>query len=61
MFSILPPRRRHKSPHLVSIQEALEEIRAGRMIILMDDEDRENEATCAWRPSWSRPSTSISW
>jgi 3,4-dihydroxy 2-butanone 4-phosphate synthase/GTP cyclohydrolase II len=43
MFSILPPRRRHKSPHLVSIQEALEEIRAGRMIILMDDEDRENE------------------
>jgi 3,4-dihydroxy 2-butanone 4-phosphate synthase/GTP cyclohydrolase II len=26
-----------------SIPEALEEIRAGRMIILMDDEDRENE------------------
>ena len=43
MFSILPPRRRHTSPHLVSIQEALGEIRAGRMIILMDDEDRENE------------------
>src|SRR5262245_22856727 len=43
MFTILPPRRRHTSPHLVSIQEALEEIRAGRMIVLMDDEDRENE------------------
>ena len=28
---------------MVSIREALEEIRAGRMIILMDDEDRENE------------------
>ncbi|HWP64711.1 MAG TPA: 3,4-dihydroxy-2-butanone-4-phosphate synthase [Candidatus Limnocylindria bacterium] len=28
---------------IVPIDEALEEIRAGRMIILMDDEDRENE------------------
>ena len=28
---------------IVTIEEALEEIRAGRMIILMDDEDRENE------------------
>ncbi len=35
-----PPAR---SPHLVSIEEAIAEIRAGRMIILMDDEDRENE------------------
>jgi 3,4-dihydroxy 2-butanone 4-phosphate synthase/GTP cyclohydrolase II len=28
---------------VVSTEEAIEEIRAGRMIILMDDEDRENE------------------
>ena len=28
---------------LVSIEAALEEIRAGRMVILVDDEDRENE------------------
>ncbi len=28
---------------IVSIEEALDEFRAGRMIILMDDEDRENE------------------
>ncbi len=28
---------------IVSIEEALAEIRAGRMVILMDDEDRENE------------------
>jgi 3,4-dihydroxy 2-butanone 4-phosphate synthase/GTP cyclohydrolase II len=28
---------------IVRTEEALEEIRAGRMIILMDDEDRENE------------------
>jgi len=34
--------RRH-SPHVVGIDEALAELRAGRMIILMDDEDRENE------------------
>src|ERR687884_2366207 len=27
----------------VSIPEAIEEIRAGRMIVVVDDEDRENE------------------
>jgi 3,4-dihydroxy 2-butanone 4-phosphate synthase/GTP cyclohydrolase II len=34
---------RAKSPYVVGIDEALAELRAGRMIILMDDEDRENE------------------
>jgi 3,4-dihydroxy 2-butanone 4-phosphate synthase/GTP cyclohydrolase II len=34
---------RSKSPHVVGTEEALAEIRAGKMIILMDDEDRENE------------------
>ena len=29
--------------HIVPIEEAIAEIRAGHMIILMDDEDRENE------------------
>ena len=44
MFSVPPPiPPDHTSPHIVSIEEAIEEIRAGRMIILMDDEDRENE------------------
>ena len=28
---------------LVGIEEAVEEIRQGRMVILVDDEDRENE------------------
>jgi 3,4-dihydroxy 2-butanone 4-phosphate synthase / GTP cyclohydrolase II len=37
----MSPRR--QSPHVVGVEEALEELRAGRMIILMDDEDRENE------------------
>ncbi len=27
-----------------SIEEALEEIRGGRMVVVCDDEDRENEA-----------------
>jgi 3,4-dihydroxy 2-butanone 4-phosphate synthase/GTP cyclohydrolase II len=43
MFSIFPPRTPRTSTDIVSIEEALAEIRAGRMIILMDDEDRENE------------------
>jgi 3,4-dihydroxy 2-butanone 4-phosphate synthase/GTP cyclohydrolase II len=32
----------HKPP-FASIEEAIQEIRAGRMIVLVDDEDRENE------------------
>src|SRR5437763_12259063 len=34
---------RRPGSHIVDTEEALAEIRAGRMIILMDDEDRENE------------------
>src|SRR5260370_8909937 len=37
----MSPRR--QSPYVVGIEDALAEIRAGRMVILMDDEDRENE------------------
>jgi 3,4-dihydroxy 2-butanone 4-phosphate synthase/GTP cyclohydrolase II len=37
----MSPRR--PGSHIVDIEEALDELRAGRMIILMDDEDRENE------------------
>jgi hypothetical protein len=43
MFSTPPATPVPKSPYVVSTEEAIEEIRAGRMIILMDDEDRENE------------------
>ena len=32
----------NKSP-FTSVEEAVEEIRQGRMIVLVDDEDRENE------------------
>jgi 3,4-dihydroxy 2-butanone 4-phosphate synthase/GTP cyclohydrolase II len=34
---------RRKGSRIVPIEEALDEFRAGRMVILMDDEDRENE------------------
>jgi 3,4-dihydroxy 2-butanone 4-phosphate synthase/GTP cyclohydrolase II len=36
-------RRRREGSPFASIPEAIEEIRQGRMIILVDDEDRENE------------------
>ena len=42
MFGELVPREKSKAP-FISIEEALEEIRRGRMIILKDDEQRENE------------------
>src|SRR5271170_7593769 len=32
-----------RKPPFASVEEALEEIRAERMIVLVDDEDRENE------------------
>ena len=42
MFGGLIPRARSHPP-FVSIEEAIEEIRRGRMVVLMDDEERENE------------------
>ncbi len=42
MFGGLIPRARAHPP-FVSIEEAIEEIRRGRMVVLMDDEERENE------------------
>ncbi len=36
------------------IEAALEDIRQGRMVILVDDEDRENEGDFVWRQSSSR-------
>ena len=43
MFPTGPQRSDRSSRHLAAIEEAIAEIRAGRMIVLMDDEDRENE------------------
>ena len=42
MFGEISPRARAKAP-FISVEEALEETRRGHMLILMDDEQRENE------------------
>ena len=42
MFGEINPRKRARAP-FISVEEALEETRRGHMVILMDDEQRENE------------------
>src|ERR1039457_3258935 len=42
MFGEISPRKKPPAP-FISIEEALDETRRGHMIILMDDEQRENE------------------
>jgi len=44
-----------ESSSLNTVPELLEEIRAGRMIVLMDDEDRENEGDLVMAASKVRP------
>lgn len=48
-------------PVLVGIEEIIDEARNGKMYILVDDEDRENEATSSFPRKWRRPWRSISW
>ena len=49
------------STSLDSIEEAIEEYRRGRFVIIVDDEDRENEGDLVIAaPSSSTPSTSTS-
>jgi 3,4-dihydroxy 2-butanone 4-phosphate synthase/GTP cyclohydrolase II len=43
------------TPGLNSIEELLEELRAGRMVVVMDDEDRENEGDLLMPASLVRP------
>ena len=38
-----------------SIEEIVEDIRAGRMVVLVDDEDRENEGDLVMAASHARP------
>ena len=38
-----------------SIEEALEEIRAGRMVVVCDDEDRENEGDLTLAAQFATP------
>src|ERR1700739_1822974 len=41
--------------HLNSIGELLAELRAGRMVVVMDDEDRENEGDLIMAPAHPPP------
>src|SRR5215470_782699 len=43
MFGEITPRAHSPQAPFITVEEALEETRRGRMIILMDDENRENE------------------
>lgn len=46
---------------ICSVEEAVEDIRQGRMIILVDDEDRENEGDITIAAEHVTPEPSISW
>ena len=46
---------------LVGPEEIIDQARNGRMFILVDDEDRENEAISSFRRRWRRQKRSISW
>jgi 3,4-dihydroxy 2-butanone 4-phosphate synthase/GTP cyclohydrolase II len=43
------------------IEEAIEEIRAGRMVVVCDDEDRENEGDLTMAAQFVTPRRSTSW
>jgi 3,4-dihydroxy 2-butanone 4-phosphate synthase/GTP cyclohydrolase II len=44
-----------QEPRLNSIEEILEDLRAGRMVVMMDDEDRENEGDLVMAATMVRP------
>ena len=52
----------HAAAHFASVAEAIEEIRAGRMVVVCDSEDRENEGDLVHGGRSSRrPRRSTSW
>lgn len=44
-----------------TIEEAIEDFRQGKFVIVVDDENRENEGDLIMLPSSSPPSMSTSW
>src|ERR1700675_3935801 len=43
------------SSPFTDVQSAVEEIRAGRMVVVVDDEDRENEGDLTMAAEWITP------
>ena len=54
------PCRGEPSP-FATIEEALADIRAGRMVVVCDDEDRENEGDLTMAAEFVTPERSTSW
>src|SRR5207247_7918376 len=50
-----PSRRRLMNPTLAPVDEALKRIRRGEMVLVVDDEDRENEGDLTMAASWVTP------
>jgi 3,4-dihydroxy 2-butanone 4-phosphate synthase/GTP cyclohydrolase II len=50
-----PPTARMRTMKLNSTEELIDELRAGRMVVLMDDEDRENEGDLVIAAECVRP------
>jgi 3,4-dihydroxy 2-butanone 4-phosphate synthase/GTP cyclohydrolase II len=46
---------------LITIEQAIKDIRNGKMVILVDDEDRENEGDLCMAAEKVTPRRSISW
>ena len=45
----------HDEQSITRVERALEEIRRGKMVILVDDEDRENEGDLVMSADWVTP------
>ena len=49
------PRAPGAQPADLAVERVVSEIKKGGMVIVVDDEHRENEATSSWRPRRRRP------
>ena len=49
------------SARFATVAEAIEEIRAGRMVVILDSEDRENEGDLVMAAQFATPRPSTSW
>ena len=46
---------------VATVEEAIADVRAGKMVIICDDEDRENEGDLSMAASLITPKPSTSW
>ena len=44
-----------------SIEEAIEDIKKGKLVVVIDDEDRENEGDLLWLLKWLLQKVLILW